>query len=166
MDEVQGFINLDTFPVETGTNMEIIYSDSAKIQAVLKAPRYKRYEGNNPYTVLPAGMLVIFYDSVMREKTRLTASYAIKYDKMEVMEVRHNVEVVNAAGEKLNTEKLIWNEQARRIYTDVFVKITQPDKILYGEGMDADDSFSKWEIRKPRGTFYVNTDEEENEGGD
>lgn len=79
------------------------------------------------------------------------------------MEVKNDVVVVNEKGERLNTEHLIWDEKTRRIYTDVFVKITTPDKVFYGDGLDADDSFMKWVIKKPRGTFYVNTDETESD---
>lgn len=159
MEDIEAITFVDTFPQETVKNVEIIYSDSAKVKAILKAPLYKRYVGKNPYIEMPKGVNVIFYDSIMRVKTHLTAKYAIKYDKKNVMEAKNDVVVVNEKGEKLNTEKLIWDENRRKIYTDVFVKITTNDKIIYGEGMDADDSFLKWKIQKVSGTFYISTDD-------
>ena len=161
IEDIKAITYLDTFPVETGKNIEIIYSDSAKIQTIIKSPYYKRYAGKNPYVEMPQGIDAVFYDSAMRVKTHLTSKYAIKYDKKNVMEVRNDVVVINEKGERLNTEQLIWDEKIRRIYTDVFVKITTPDKVFHGEGLDADDSFMKWVIKKPRGTFYVNTDNTE-----
>jgi LPS export ABC transporter protein LptC len=159
LEDINAITVSDTFPVETGINVEIISSDSARIQAVIKAPLYKRYKGKNPYVEMPKGINVVFYDSLMQVKTRLTSKYAIKYDKLNLMEVKNDVVVVNKKGEKLNTEHLIWDQKKRRIYNDVFVKITTADKIFYGDGLDADDSFIKWIIKKPRGTFYINDKE-------
>lgn len=163
LEDVNAISITDTFPVSTGKNVEVIYSDSAKIQAIVKAPLYKRYVGENPYVEMPKGMKVVFYDSAMRIKTRLTSKYAIKYDKKDVMEAKNDVVMVNEKGEQLNTEHLIWDEKHRRVYTEVFVKITTADKIFYGDGMDADDSFIKWVIKKPRGTMYLQDDELNNQ---
>jgi LPS export ABC transporter protein LptC len=159
LEDINAITITDTFPVETGINVEIISSDSAQIQAIIKAPLYKRYKGKNPYIEMPKGIKVVFYDSLMRVKTRLTSKYAIKYDKLNVMEVRNDVVVINEKGEQLNTEHLIWDQKKKRIYNDVFVKITTVDKIFYGDGLDADDSFLKWIIKRPRGYFYIKDDE-------
>ncbi len=159
LEDINAIKITDTFPVSTTENVEIIYSDSAKIQTVIKAPILKTYGGKNPYTEMPKGINAIFYDSVMHVKTHLTSKYAIKYDKKNVMEAKNDVVVINEKGERLNTEHLIWDEKKRRIYNDVFVKITTKDKIFYGDGLDADDSFIKWIIRKPRGTFYIKDEE-------
>ncbi len=166
IEDVNALIHADTFPVETGKNIEVIYSDSAKVQTIIKSPYYKRYTGKEPCLVMPYGLDATFYDSAMNVKTHLTSKYAIKYEKKDIMEVKNDVVVVNEKGERLNTEQLIWDEKTRRIYTEIFVKITTSDKVFYGDGLDADDSFLKWVIKKPRGTFYINTEEEESENSD
>ncbi|MCK9613312.1 MAG: LPS export ABC transporter periplasmic protein LptC [Bacteroidales bacterium] len=163
LEDINAITFADTFPIEAGKNIEIIYSENAQIQTVLKAPEYFRYGGKNPYSEMPKGIDATFYDSSMKVKTRLTSKYAIKYDNKNTMEAKNDVVVINEKGEQLNTEHLIWNEKERKIYTDVFVKITTSDKVFYGDGMDADDSFIKWVIRKPRGTFYINTEDSETE---
>lgn len=161
LEDVKAVTFNDTFPISTGLNIETIYSDSAKIQAIVKAPFYKRYGGKDPYIEMPQGISVVFYDSLMRVKTKLTSKYAIRYDKKDVMEAKNDVVVINEKGEKLNTEHLIWDESKRKIYTNEFVRITSADKVFYGDGMDADDSFIKWVIKKPRGSFYISSEEEE-----
>jgi LPS export ABC transporter protein LptC len=159
LEDINAITITDTFPVETGINFEIISSDSARVQAVIKAPVYKRYKGKSPYVEMPKGINAVFYDSLMRVKTKLTSKYAIKYDKQNVMEVMNDVVVINEKGEQLNTEHLIWDQKKRRIYNNVFVKITSTDKVFLGDGLDADDSFLKWIIKKPRGTFYIKDEE-------
>ncbi|MEI6851647.1 MAG: hypothetical protein WCL06_02350, partial [Bacteroidota bacterium] len=108
LEDINAIKITDTFPVSTTENVEIIYSDSAKIQTVIKAPILKTYGGKNPYTEMPKGINAIFYDSVMHVKTHLTSKYAIKYDKKNVMEAKNDVVVINEKGERLNTEHLIW----------------------------------------------------------
>jgi LPS export ABC transporter protein LptC len=157
--DINAIIITDTFPVSTTKNVESLYSDSAKIQTRLKAPLLKSYAGKNPYTEWPKGIDVIFYDSLMRIKTHITSKYAIKYDKKNIMEAKNDVVVINEKGERLNTEHLIWDAKRRKIYTNVFVKITTEDKVFFGDGLDADESFIKWTIRKPRGKFFIKDDE-------
>ena len=151
----------DTFPCETAKNVEIIYSDSAKIVAKLNAPIINRYIGPNPHIELPKGMNLVFFDSVMNVKTSLSAKYAIKYNNTSVWEAHNDVVVTNEKGERLNTEKLVWDEKRRIIYSNSFVKITKPDEVLIGEGMEADESFDKWTIKKPKGSFNINNDKKE-----
>jgi LPS export ABC transporter protein LptC len=150
----------DTFPCETGNNVEIIYSDSAVIVAKLNAPVINRYIGPNPHVELPKGLKLVFYDSVMNVKTSLSAKYAIKYNNTAVWEAHNDVVVTNEKGERLNTERLIWDERKRIIYSNSFVKITKPDEVLLGEGMEADESFDKWTIKKPKGSFNIKSDKE------
>lgn len=159
LEDINAITITDTNPISTTKNIESIYSDSAQIQTKLKAPLIKTYAGKNPYSEWPKGIDVIFYDSLMRIKTHITSKYAIKYDKKNIMEAKNDVVVINEKGEKLSTEHLIWDAKRRKIYTDVFVKITTDDKVFYGDGLDADESFIKWTIRKPRGTFFIKDDE-------
>lgn len=164
ISEVTALNYKDTFPLESAENIEMVYSDSAQIQAVMKSPLANRYAGEDPYLVLPKGVSVVFFDSVLRPRTRLTAGYAIKREKSELMEARHDVVVINRIGEQLNTEHLVWDQKRKIIYSDVFVKIKRKDEILYGQGMEADETFDKWIIKKPRGTFYVSMDEQNPDG--
>ena len=69
------------------------------------------------------------------------------------MEAMNDVVITNAEGEKLNTEHLIWDRKAQRIYSEVFVKITTEDEIIMGEGFESNETFSKYKILKPKGTI-------------
>lgn len=105
------------------------------------------------------GFKVIFYDSLNPEKirTEITAKYGINKESEKIMEAKTDVIVINhLKGEQLNTEHLVWNQNTKKVFSDVFVKITTPDKILYGDGMQSDETFNHWRIKKPRGEMYVN----------
>jgi LPS export ABC transporter protein LptC len=71
------------------------------------------------------------------------------------MEARNNVVVTNSKGETLNTEQLMWDERSEKLYSDVFVKITTPDQIIFGEGFESNQNFTQYRINKIKGTIKV-----------
>jgi LPS export ABC transporter protein LptC len=143
-------------PIESGENVRILYSDSAKVQVELTAPEMNHFETENPHLEMTKGMKVLFYDADMNVKSRLSADYGIRYEREQKMEARKNVVVVNEKGETLNTEHLIWNERTEKLTSDEFVKITTASEIIYGTGMEANQDFSKYKIFNIKGTISVN----------
>jgi hypothetical protein len=63
--------------------------------------------------------------------------------------------VVNEKNEQLNTEHLVWDEQKGLIYSDKFVKINTGKEILMGEGMESDERFNRWKIKRPKGSITI-----------
>lgn len=143
-------------PVETSKNVELIYSDSAIVKAKLKAPILKFVKVESPYYEMPKGVFVEFYKSgTSLVESTLKADYGIRYEAKNLVEVRKNVVVVNSIGEKLETEKLTWNEKTGKIYTDQFVKITRQQEVLFGEGLEASQQFNSYKILKLKGTINL-----------
>lgn len=149
-------------PLESGKNVEVLYSDSAIVRAKLITPQLDRYMGKKNYMEMPKGMMVIFFDQFKKEQNRLTADYGIGYDNgngMDKMEAKRHVVVINEKGEKLETEHLTWNAATKQIYTDEFVKITTKDKVLMGDGLKATQDFSEYEIIHPKGEILMDDKE-------
>jgi LPS export ABC transporter protein LptC len=144
-------------PIESSKNVTFYYSDSARIRSCLKSPQIDHYLGKKPYYEMVKGLDVVFYDQNRKEQTKLTANYGIGYDngenenKMSVMEAKGNVIVINEKGDKLNTEHLVWNSQTKKIYTNEFVKITTKDEVIWGNGLEANEDFSEYEIKQVKG---------------
>jgi len=155
MDEVNAITTKTNYPVESGKDMEIIFSDSGRVKIKLNAPEMMRYTGDNPYMEMPKGVKVLFYDNGMNVNSNLSANYAISYEKDEIMEARNNVVVVNEKGEQLNTEHLIWDKRQELIHTDEFVKITTDDEIMYGNGLESNQNFTKYKIKDIKGTINI-----------
>ena len=147
-------ISEKNLPIQSDRNVEIMYSDSARVRAKLTSPKLDRYAGIKPYMELPKGMEIIFYDEHHREQSKLTADYGIGFDSgngMEHMEAKRNVVVINQKGDTLNTEHLIWNAITKKIFTDEFVKIKTKDQTIWGDGLTANQDFSDYEIKNPKG---------------
>jgi LPS export ABC transporter protein LptC len=145
-------------PLQEARNIEIIYSDSAAVKVQVTAPLSERFELPSPYVDFSKGVKARFYGDSLKVKSTLTANQAVIREKERKMEARGNVVVVNEKGEQLNSEHLVWDESTKKIYTREFVKITTPDKIIFGEGFEANEDFSVYRIFNIKGTIHVNTD--------
>jgi len=122
----------------------------------LIAPKMISFQTHDAYTEFPKGIKIIFYDSLMQPKSELTANYGISWDNRRTMQARGNVIVKNfQKNEQLNTESLVYDQNSGKASTDEFVKITQPDKTIYGKGMESDQLFANWVIRDVKATIYV-----------
>ena len=151
-------ISEKNLPVQSDRNVEIMYSDSARVRAKLTSPKLDRYAGIKPYMELPKGMEIVFYDEHHKEQTKLTADYGIGFDSgngMEHMEAKRNVVVINQKGDTLNTEHLIWNAITRKIFTDEFVKIKTKEETIWGDGLVANQDFSDYEIKNVKGQIIA-----------
>lgn len=156
-------INLITsqnkLPVESGKDIEVIYSDSGRAKVKLNSPEMHRYSGKSPYMELPKGVNVLFFDEKQNIKSRLRSNYAIRYENERKMEAKNDVVVVNERGEQLNTEHLIWDQSQEKIYTNAFVKISTGKEVIYGEGLESNEDFTKYKIKKIKGTIDINENE-------
>jgi LPS export ABC transporter protein LptC len=159
-EKLQQFVAGKEMQQETGRDVTLIYSDSAVIKVRITAPLMVRTPGENPVTDMPEGIRALFFDGNGRQNSVLTANRAIQYPNKGLMEAHGNVVVVNEAGDTMYTEKLIWEEKAERIYTNQYVRIIRPDEIIYGDGMESNQNFTKYKILNIRGTIRLNEEEE------
>lgn len=158
LEKVKLYSKGKTSPQESAKNIKIIHSDSARVQVELTAPVLDHYQTDNPYVEMPDGLHAIFYDDNLEVKSKLDADYGIRYEKEKRMEARKNVTVVNQKGEQLNTEHLIWDEGKQKLLSNEFVKITTKDEIIYGNGFEANQDFTKYKIFNIKGTITLNND--------
>jgi LPS export ABC transporter protein LptC len=156
LNKVKLYSKGEITPQESAKNIKIFYSDSARLQVEITAPVLNHYESENPYIEMPKGLKAIFYDDKLEVKSKLEADYGIRYEKEQRMEARKNVTVINQKGEKLNTEHLIWDERKEKLTSDEFVKITTDDEIIYGNGFEANQDFTKYKIFNIKGTISLN----------
>jgi LPS export ABC transporter protein LptC len=95
-------------------------------------------------------------ESNQQIKSVLTAKRATRrQDKGEIV-ARDSVILTTIENERLETEELIWDEKTAKVYTDKFVKVTKPGEIIYGFGLEANQDFSYWKIKVPKGRIKVN----------
>jgi len=143
--------------VDTSDNVEVLYSDSAIVKAKLITPKVLHFKTTEPYYEMPKGILLIFFDANQKESGRTTSDYAIRRETQKIVELKKNVIVVNAKGETLKSDEVIWDENKHRFYSDKPVTLTSANgSILNGTGFWADESLKRgWSIYQGMGPINV-----------
>jgi LPS export ABC transporter protein LptC len=142
-------------PDRITTDAEYLYSDSGVVRNRVRAGTVEEYDGEKPYTLLSNGVELTFYNADGEAGSRLTARRGRIDPKANRMQVEEKVVFVNAEGEKLETEQLTWSQDSGRVSTDRPVKITRAHDVIYGQGLDAAQDFSRYTVRKITGTLFV-----------
>jgi LPS export ABC transporter protein LptC len=99
------------------------------------------------------------FDSLHKVEASIKADTAYYYDKQRLWELRGHVDIHNRKGEKFNTELLFWNQSSEKVYSDKFIRIEQPDRIITGHGFDSNQQMTVYTIRNMEGIFYVDESE-------
>ena len=137
-------------------DVEILYSDSAVLRVRVHGPLLYNFDDrDNPRQEFPAGVKIEFLDPDLSVKSTLTSKMATRYPEKGQIVARDSVELNTIKHEKLETEELIWDEKTAKIFTDKFVKVTKPGEIIYGYGLEAEQDFSYWLIKVPKGRIKV-----------
>lgn len=155
--EIDKLVNKQSVQEDKADDVTIIYSEEGKSKIRMYATEFVRNEIAKPqYVDMRKGLKVEFFeDSTNDIESTLTALYARWYEGKGNVLIRDSVVVVNSKGETLRTEELIWNQKVRKFYTEKFVRITTPDQVMYGDGLEANEDFTWYRIKNPKGVVRV-----------
>ena len=165
LEKVEAIMEDELLPVEVADSIQIIYSDSALLKVILEANHLERFLGENPYLEMTEGVHVRFFNSLGEVESELRSNYAVSYENTDIMEAKEDVVVVNKKGETLSTEHLVWEEKTERIHTEEFVKITTEDEVIFGHGFESNQDFTKYRIKKIKGTINLKDEDAESTEG-
>lgn len=158
--EIDMLVNGNSVREDIAEDVTLLYSEDGKTKIRLYATEFVRNEvAKPPYTDMRKGLKVEFFNDSMKVESTLTAQYARIYEKENNVLIRDSVVVVNKKGETLKTEELIWNQNLKKFYTEKFVRIHTPTQVMYGDGLEANEDFSWYRIKNPKGVVQVQKDE-------
>ena len=170
MQVIEKFIDTETEPDMIIEHVEVNFSDSARLQMTMITPLLKRFDSaQEQRDEYPEGLHAWFYENTGELKGEIKANWA-KYDRIEELwEARSNVVLINAEGQKLETEQLFWDTKKAIVYSEKYTKYTGPDgSIATGDTFTAKQDFSEWRLNRGRATIIMKDEEEdeEDEGAD
>ncbi|HHJ49389.1 MAG TPA: LPS export ABC transporter periplasmic protein LptC [Phaeodactylibacter sp.] len=142
--EVSATLPQDAVNREVLEDFHIIYSDSAKVLIRAMGPLLYRYlEREDPREEFPKGIHILFFDANSQVLTsRLSANYGVRKEKDSQVVLRDSVVWISEDGNRLETEELIWDEKKEKVYTNKFVVVRSPERIIYGHGFEANRDFT------------------------
>jgi len=158
MNEVNRLFSKEETQVETAIGVEMLYSDSAILKLRIVTPKLVRHlNPQEPFQEFPEGLIVEFFSENGQEVTsRLTANYAERFENSNKFVIQDSVVWVSESGERLESEELIWEEEADRVHTKKFVVIRRPGEIIYGHGFESNQKFTQWRIWAIEGRIKSN----------
>jgi len=145
-------------PISRTTDVDIIYSDSAKVKAHVTGPLMIDYSDNTPkpYKEFPKGIKIIFYDNDLKESGSVVSDYAIQREKENLIEFRRHVVATSAHGDVFKSEELTYDMTAKIFKSTKAVEITSPNgDVMEGVGADSNESLYPWHILQTTGIFHV-----------
>jgi len=143
--------------IEILDSVQLIYSDSAFVRAIVTGPKmYRRKINRYSEDEFINGVHAEFYDREMNLQSTLDAGYALRKEKEDHIYVRNNVILKNQAGEKLETSELIWKEKEKKVTTEKAYKITRKDgTIVTGFGFTSNEDFSVFKSHSIQSRFQM-----------
>lgn len=149
-------LQIKSLPSLSAKNIETMYSDSGKVTLLVRSPLIQQFTAvENPHTLFPEGLTVLFYEKQSEPQASIHSKYARFTDKDALWELRDKVVAVNNEGDILETELLYWSEARQKIWSDRFVRFTHNDQIIMGTGFESDTRFTNWSIKNVTGTLYI-----------
>lgn len=141
--------------VEEAKFIESYLSQGGKMKAKLTAPVMNRYQTDSPYIEFPSNLHVDFYNDSLQVQSELFSKYGRYRETEQKVFLRDSVLVFNNRKDTLKCEELWWDQNKEIFYTDKDVQIHQPDKIIFGKGLEADQSFNWYLIKQITGQVMV-----------
>ncbi len=144
-------------PLLESENVVELLSDSARLHIRLTAPLEQIFENSDK--LYPKGAAVEFYDKPGKLIINTINAKWVKFDNAKQLYIlRGTVKVANVPEkQQLNTEELFYNRGQQKIYTDsaMFVRVQTPTEVLTGNGLTANQDFSRYGIHRPKGIFSL-----------
>tara|TARA_Y100000589_G_scaffold277114_1_gene271940 strand:+ start:352 stop:927 length:576 start_codon:yes stop_codon:yes gene_type:complete len=144
-----------TIPDAFYTNFNILYSDSGILKVKITGKileQYSKTKESPGKDIMKDSVHVRFFNSNKLVSSQLFSDYAIRNNNTNEMHAKGNVVVINSKNEKLNTERLTWNSETKKIICDTTVIITKPNgQKIVGSSLESDEQFQDYKIRSVSG---------------
>lgn len=143
-------------PFEVSENLQVYVSRAGRLSYVFYAPVYHVYEYPKQMQVTPKGLHIVGFNQNGDSSMVMTADYGIHRKNERKMEAKRHVIIRNLeTGEVVETEHIIWDMDAHRVYSNTQTRQTRPDGSVYiGESFESDESFEHYTIVKPEMVIY------------
>lgn len=146
-------------PSMSTVNVSTLISDSGITQYKIVSPLWNVYdEVDTPYWNFPKGIFLQKYDRQFNVIASVAADSARFFRLQNLWRLDGNVELHKEPGELFLTQQLFWDQRRNRLYSDSFIHIETPDRMLEGHGFESNDRLTTYSIRRPTGIFPVSED--------
>lgn len=150
-------------PMQEGDSILTLYSDSAIVRVMVKAPKQLLFEDGDQE--FPEGIYIQFFEPDGSVTSTLKADHGYLFQDEKRYTGVGNIIVESLKDKnKLLTDTLHWSQAEAKFYTKARVTIIEEADTLRGQGLEASQDFSTYTILKPEGTILSEEPEKNTEG--
>ena len=153
---VEGHLNPEVDPTMLTRDVETLISDSGIMRYRIKAPLWLVFDNaNEPRWTFPQGVNLEKFDDFFHRQATVECDSATYFTTSKIWRLDGHVYIENMAGEKFATNQLYWDQRYRKVYSDSFIHIEQPERTLEGYGFESNERFTTYAVRRVSGMFPV-----------
>jgi LPS export ABC transporter protein LptC len=150
--DVQRINTVAFSPVGQTENINLKYTDSGKVKAILVSPLMLDYSNlQYGFNEFPKGVNVTLLDESSK-KSYVVSDYAITYAKTDIIDLQGNVKITSNDGKVLQTDQLYYDQKNEWFYTEKKFKFTDGEGgYLEGPGIDFSKDFRIFNMQRNKG---------------
>lgn len=146
----------DSLPDMKTTGVTTFISDSGMIRYKIITAEWLIFnQVDTPFWAFEKGIYLEKFDTLFRIDSSIKADTAFYYEPKKLWELRGNVHIRSQRGDKFDTQLLFWDQNKERIYSDRYIRIEQPERILTGYGFESNQQMTEYQIYNNTGIFTV-----------
>ena len=146
----------EVVPTMTTTDVQTIISDSGHTKYRIAAPVWNMFEeAKKPHWTFPEGVTCEELNDNFNPVSTIKCDSAY-FDKIQnLWTLTGNVSITTATGDIVNTDELMWDQQAHRLYSDAFIHIEKQGRIIEGYGYESNERLTTYQLRQVEAIFPI-----------
>ena len=142
-------------PIGVAENINLKYTDSGKIKAILVSPKMLDYSNRDfQYNEFPNGVTLDVFDDE-NKKSVIVADYAIIYNETSLIDLQGNVQIATNANDTLFADQLFYDQKKEWLFTNQPVKFRKGQDLIHGNGFDSNSKFTNAEVLEVTGVITL-----------
>ena len=163
----KGEIDPELTPTMRTLRANTTISDSGYTRYRILAPTWLMFdEAKSPHWKFPDGMHMEQYDNAGNVKATIDCDSAVYFTSKQIWRLDGAVDINSADGQRFLTQQLYWDRLKHETYSDSFIHIERPDRVIEGFGFKSNEQMTKYVVRRPSGIFpasqFTGSNDEEN----
>lgn len=150
----QGRIDNETTPTMTTLRANTVITDSGYLRYRIIAPRWLMFDNaSEPHWTFPDGMHMERYDNNGKVNSTIDCDSAVYFTGRQTWRLDGAVDIASTDGQRFLTNQLWWNSINHTVYSDSFIHIERPERVIEGFGFKSDDRMTRYVVLRPSGIF-------------
>lgn len=159
-DEVKNVVKHSTDPETTPTvlttEITTLVSDSGVTKYRITSAQWDIYdESKIPSWKFPDGLYLEQFDDSLKVAATFQCDSALYLKNAKLWRFIGNVRSSNIRKEIILTNELYWDQKNKKVFSDSFIHIERPDRVLEGYGFTSNEQLTTYKLKRPMGIFPV-----------